>query len=135
MSFDERLPNDEGWNKENIHFWRRDYRAYLEHFFTEAFPEPHSTKQIDDGVGWGLDTDPETLGATLRTPLTVDAATFAAMCATIRTPALVIQGTDDRSRTNRRARASRRRSPERGSNASRAAVTSSMRDTRSESTC
>ena len=96
VPFDERLPNDEGWNKENIHFWRRDYRAYLEHFFTEAFPEPHSTKQIDDGVGWGLDTDPETLGATLRTPPTVDAAAFAAMCASIRAPALVIQGTDDR---------------------------------------
>ena len=96
VPFDERLPNDEGWNKENIHFWRRDYRAYLEHFFTEAFPEPHSTKQVDDGVGWGLDTDPETLGSTLRTPPTVDASAFAAMCASIRAPALVIQGIDDR---------------------------------------
>ena len=96
VSFDEALPNDEGWNKENIHFWRRDYRAYLEHFFAEAFPESHSTKQIDDGVGWGLETDPETLGATKRTPPTVDAAGFAAMCASIRAPALVIQGTHDR---------------------------------------
>jgi pimeloyl-ACP methyl ester carboxylesterase len=96
VPFDEPLPNDQGWNKENIHFWRRDYRAYLEHFFGEAFPEPHSTKQIDDGVGWGLDTDPETLGATLRTPPTVDAAAFVAMCASIRAPALVIQGTNDR---------------------------------------
>jgi len=24
------------------------------------FPEPHSTKGIEDGVGWALDTDPET---------------------------------------------------------------------------
>ncbi len=96
VPFDEPLPNDQGWNKENIHFWRRDYRAYLEYFFDQAFPEPHSTKQIDDGVGWGLDTDPETLGATLRTPPTVDAAAFVAMCASIRAPALVIQGTADR---------------------------------------
>ena len=96
VPFDEPLPNDQGWNKENIHFWRRDYRAYLEYFFDQAFPEPHSTKQIDDGVGWGLDTDPETLGATLRTPPTVDAAAFVAMCASIRAPALVIQGTHDR---------------------------------------
>jgi pimeloyl-ACP methyl ester carboxylesterase len=96
VPFDEPLPNDQGWNKENIHFWRRDYHAYLEYFFGEAFPELHSTKQIDDGVGWGLDTDPETLGATLRTPPTVDAAVFVAMCASIRAPALVIQGTNDR---------------------------------------
>ena len=73
--FEEHLPDDEGWHKENIHFWRRDYRAYLEHFFAEAFPEPHSTKQIEDGVGWGLDTDAETLAATQRTPRSSTCAT------------------------------------------------------------
>ena len=96
VRFDERLPTDEGWAMENIHFWRRDYRRYLEFFFGEAFPEPHSTKQIDDGIGWGMDTDPESLAVTHRTPRTVDAETFAAMCASIRAPTLVIQGTDER---------------------------------------
>ena len=28
------------------------------------FPEPHSTKQIEDCVGWALETDPETLADT-----------------------------------------------------------------------
>ena len=87
---------DHRWAKENIHFWRRDYRAYLEYFFSEAFPEAHSTKQFEDGVGWGLETDPESLAATKRAPPTVDPATFAQMCASIRAPALVIQGTDER---------------------------------------
>ena len=96
VRFDERLSTDEGWAMENIHFWRRDYRRYLQFFFSEAFPESHSTKQIDDGVGWGLDTDPESLAATARTPRTVDTATFSAMCASIRAPTLVIQGTDER---------------------------------------
>jgi pimeloyl-ACP methyl ester carboxylesterase len=96
IRFEERLPTDEGWAMENIHFWRRDYRRYLEFFFSEAFPESHSTKQIDDGVGWGLDTDPESLAATARTPRTIDAATYTAMCAAIRAPTLVIQGTDER---------------------------------------
>jgi pimeloyl-ACP methyl ester carboxylesterase len=96
VRFDERLPTDEGWAMENIHFWRRDYRRYLEFFFGEAFPEPHSTKQIDDGIGWGLDTDPESLAATQRTPRTFDAAAFKALCASIRAPTLVIQGTDER---------------------------------------
>ena len=29
------------------------------------FTEPHSTKPIEDGVGWGLETTPETLIATV----------------------------------------------------------------------
>jgi pimeloyl-ACP methyl ester carboxylesterase len=96
IEFEEVLPTDHRWAKENIHFWRRDYRAYLEFFFSEGFPEAHSTKQVEDGVGWGLDTDPESLAATKRAPPTVDPATFAQMCASIRAPTLVIQGTDER---------------------------------------
>jgi pimeloyl-ACP methyl ester carboxylesterase len=96
IEFEEVLATDHRWAKENIHFWRRDYRAYLEFFFGEGFPEPHSTKQIEDGVGWGLGTDPESLAATKRAPPTVDPATFAQMCALIRAPTLVIQGTDER---------------------------------------
>lgn len=96
VPFEEPLDDDAGWNKENIHFWRRDFRAYLEHFFAEAFPEPHSTKQREDAVGYGLDTDPESLAATVRAPRTVDLERFGAMCAAIRCPTLVIQGTDER---------------------------------------
>jgi pimeloyl-ACP methyl ester carboxylesterase len=96
VPFEEPLPSDDGWNKENIHFWNRDYETYLEFFFNEAFPEPHSTKQREDAVGYGLDTDPEALAATMRARRTVDPGTFAEMCASIRSPTLVIQGTDDR---------------------------------------
>jgi pimeloyl-ACP methyl ester carboxylesterase len=96
VPFEEPLPNDKGWNKENLHFWRRDFRTYLEYFFGEAFPEPHSTKQREDAVGYGLDTDPESLAATVRAPIVVDAPTLGAMCASIRQPTLVIQGEDER---------------------------------------
>jgi pimeloyl-ACP methyl ester carboxylesterase len=96
VDFEDRLPTDEGWAKENIHFWRRDFPAYLEHFFGEAFPEPHSTKHIEDGIGWARETGVESLAATKRAPPSVDVATFAAMCAAIRAPTLVIQGTHDR---------------------------------------
>ena len=41
---------------------------YLEFFFGALLPEPHSTKQIEDAVGWGLETTPETLIATLGPP-------------------------------------------------------------------
>jgi len=96
VQFEDRLPDDEGWHKENIHFWRRDYRAFLEFFFSEAFPEPHSTKQIEDGVAYGLDTDAESLAATKRAPPTLDLESFTAKCRAIRAPTLVIQGTGDR---------------------------------------
>jgi pimeloyl-ACP methyl ester carboxylesterase len=96
VSFEDRLADDHGWNKENIHYWRRDFRGYLEHFFGESFPEPHSTKQIEDAIGYGLDTDPKTLAATQRTRRTVDLERFTAMCAAIGAPTLVIQGTDER---------------------------------------
>ena len=96
VPFEEPLDDDTGWNRENLHFWRRDFRAYLEFFFGEAFPEPHSTKQREDAVGYGLETDPETLAATVRAGGSVDVATFTRMCASIRQPTLVIQGTDER---------------------------------------
>ncbi|MGH3019990.1 MAG: alpha/beta fold hydrolase, partial [Gaiellaceae bacterium] len=59
--FADALDTDEGWAKWNIHYWRRDFRGFLEFFFSQQLPEPHSTKQIDDCVDWGLQTDPETL--------------------------------------------------------------------------
>ena len=96
VSFEDPLDGNEAWNKLNIHFWRRDFRSFLEFFFAESFPEPHSTKQREDAVGYGLDTDPETLAATVRATSRVDLATLTGMCASIRRPALVIQGTDDR---------------------------------------
>lgn len=94
--FEEPLADDEGWNKENLAFWRRDFAAYLEFFFAEAFPETHSTKQREDAAAYGLDTDPESLAATVRAPSSVDLPTLTAMCAALHCPVLVIQGTDER---------------------------------------
>ena len=64
------LDTDEGWAKYNRHYWLRDYRGFVEFFFGECFTEPHSTKQIEDCIGWGLETDPETLADTMRPGLT-----------------------------------------------------------------
>jgi len=94
VPFDEVLDTEEGWAKHNIHFWRRDFTSYLEFFFGEAFNEPHSTKSIEDAVGYGQSTDPETLGSTIYgTGPGADA--FLAMCRLLRCPALVIHGDCD----------------------------------------
>ena len=61
---DEVLPTDEGWPKDKFSGWLRDYRGFLEFFFSQMFTEPHSTKPIEDCIGWGLETTAETLLAT-----------------------------------------------------------------------
>ena len=92
--FEDELDTDEGWAKENIHYWRRDFRGYLEFFFGQALTEPHSTKQIEDALGWGLETDPETLAATIRTAF-LDRDETLRLAADVRCPTLVIQGDED----------------------------------------
>jgi pimeloyl-ACP methyl ester carboxylesterase len=52
------------WGQMNPIHWREDHREFAEWFISRCFPEPHSTKGIEDGIGWALDADGETLGAT-----------------------------------------------------------------------
>lgn len=61
FSYVDKLDTTEGWAKENVHFMRAHYREYLDFFVAKIFTEPHSTKQIEDGIGWGLDTEAEQL--------------------------------------------------------------------------
>ena len=92
-SWDEELDTDDGWAKYNRHYWLRDYRGFLEFFFSRMFTEPHSTKPIEDCVGWGLETTPETLIATEEGGLTPEEART--LAAGVRCPVLVIQGSED----------------------------------------
>jgi pimeloyl-ACP methyl ester carboxylesterase/predicted glycosyltransferase len=105
--FDEVLDTDEGWAKENRHYWLRDWRGYAEFFFGEAFIEPHSTKQIEDTVGWALDTDAETLLLSFSgwNTKVVDSRTATEHARRITCPGLVVHGTDDELVEARRGRA------------------------------
>ena len=91
--WDIELDIEEGWAKYNSHYWLRDYRGFLEFFFAQMYHEPHSTKAIEDCVGWGLETTPEVLIATQAEGL--DEPTTRALAARLGTRSLVIQGTDD----------------------------------------
>jgi len=93
--FDEPRESYEGWEKWNRHYWLEDYEDFLEFFFSQAFTEPHSTKQREDAVGWGLDTDAETLVATQLAQRFEDADEVRAVTDRIRCPVLVIHGSDD----------------------------------------
>ena len=63
---DEAAADARGWGQFNAHHWRTDYRDFVEWWAEKNFTEPHSTKQIEDAIGWGLDTDPETVIAFAR---------------------------------------------------------------------
>jgi pimeloyl-ACP methyl ester carboxylesterase len=92
--FDTEYETAEGWAKYNRFHWLRDYRDFLEFFMAKMFTEPHSTKPIEDTVGWGLETDAETLVATQDGPgLTPEKSR--ALCARVRCPVLVIHGEAD----------------------------------------
>ncbi len=94
-SFEVEKPSYSGWQKYNRNYWLRDYADFVAFFFGQAFPEPRSTKQIEDTIGWGLETTPEVLAATVHgVQMGADEARAAARA--IRCPVLVIHGTDDR---------------------------------------
>ena len=57
-AFDDEQEEYVGWMKYNANYWLRDHRRFLEFFFDRCFPEPHSTKPIEDCVKWGLETTP-----------------------------------------------------------------------------
>jgi pimeloyl-ACP methyl ester carboxylesterase/predicted glycosyltransferase len=92
--WDEELDTDEGWAKDNRHYYLRDYRGFLEFFFAQMFNEPHSTKPVEDCVGWGLETTAETLIAACLGE-EMDEETARELCGRVRCPVLVIQGTAD----------------------------------------
>jgi pimeloyl-ACP methyl ester carboxylesterase/predicted glycosyltransferase len=93
--FDEEPATLEGWAKWNRHYWLRDWRGFLEFFFAQQFTEPHSTKAIEDGIGWALETDPETIIRGMEADWPHQREEALALAAAVRCPTLVIQGTDD----------------------------------------
>jgi len=93
--FTRRLQSYEAWEKWNQHYWLENYEDFLEFFFSQAFTEPHSTKQREDAVGWALETDPETAVATQLAPRLPDEQSVRELAARIACPAMVIHGQDD----------------------------------------
>ena len=93
------LDTDEGWAKENRAYWKRDWEGYIRFYISQLASEPHSTKVYDDMVGWGLDTDAETMlhdedSSCSLVPMTVEER--AELCRSISCPVLAIAGTADR---------------------------------------
>ena len=95
----DRVPSTTGWAKYNKYYWLEgDYDDFLRFFFAEMYPEPHSTKQIEDCVGWGHELAPQTLADTTAGRLGVEGAVcepIEPLCRRVECPVLVIHGDDD----------------------------------------
>ena len=93
------------WGRMNPAHWRDDHREFVEWFISRCFPEPHSTKGIEDGVGWALDSDGKTLAATAYGRIHRDRRTLRGLARNLDCPVLVISGDRDKITPPRDARA------------------------------
>ena len=94
-TFEDEIDDPHGWEKHNRRYIRENHAGFLEFFFGEMFPEPHSTKQVEDAVAYGL-AGP--VGVLLMDPAEPAASTkeeVEAICRAVRCPMLVIQGDED----------------------------------------
>lgn len=87
----------EDWDKYNYDYWLSNYPDFAAHFIGNIFCEPHSTKQIEDGVAWACDTTGPTLAMTVEARTMRPAFDLGeAMYRKITCPLLMIHGDDDR---------------------------------------
>jgi pimeloyl-ACP methyl ester carboxylesterase/predicted glycosyltransferase len=94
--FGKPMPFYRWWGHMNGVHWMKDYSGFSEWFISRCLPEPHSTKAIEDGVGWALDTDPETLVATARGEWLRNRGSLRGLAQNLDCPVLVIHGDRDR---------------------------------------
>jgi pimeloyl-ACP methyl ester carboxylesterase/predicted glycosyltransferase len=96
------------WLRYNAVQWREELPAFADWFFSRCVPEPHSTKAVEDGVGWALETDGETLIATVSDAASgirpLDRAELRALARNLRCPVLIVSGEDDKISPPRDAR-------------------------------
>src|SRR5262249_36050360 len=84
------------WGHMNLIHWQNDYPRFADWFISRCFSEPHSTKGIEDGVGWALDTDPETLAATAMGQIHGARRSLRSLAENLDCPVLVVHGSRDR---------------------------------------
>jgi pimeloyl-ACP methyl ester carboxylesterase/predicted glycosyltransferase len=95
---------DEGWARLTHWYMRRDWRGAAEFFFTEIVSEPHSSKVVEDCVGWAMQTTAEAVIASDASPLGVaDRDEVVEVLDRVRCPVLVVHGDEDRCQPAARA--------------------------------
>lgn len=94
-TYDADPPSPEGWQKYNRQHWQRDYPDFLRFFFSKVHSEPHSTKQFEDALEWGLEGDGEMLAMTQDARFDGAVQIDEAMYGRVRCPSLLVAGDAD----------------------------------------
>ena len=92
------------WGHVNPLRWPERYPEFAEWFISRCFSEPHSTKGIEDGIGWALETDHETMAATVA-DRGIDRDAMRGLAEGLDCPVMVISGDRDKITPPRDARA------------------------------
>jgi pimeloyl-ACP methyl ester carboxylesterase/predicted glycosyltransferase len=96
----------DGWDKYNLGYWQTNYADFVEHFVSNIFSEPHSTKHIEDGICWASNTTGAVLAKTVEARAIAPSFDVSeAMFRKIACPLLLIHGDDDRIQPYARAQA------------------------------
>jgi pimeloyl-ACP methyl ester carboxylesterase len=104
-TFWERREAYEGWAKRNAHYWREHYEEWVSFFMQNVFSEPHSTKPIEDAIGWARKTTPEILIASVVNPALMPRIPRDEIVGRITCPVLLMHARDDRIATVATSRA------------------------------
>jgi pimeloyl-ACP methyl ester carboxylesterase/UDP:flavonoid glycosyltransferase YjiC (YdhE family) len=89
-TFEDDLADPVGWEKYNRGYIRDHHEGFLQFFFGELFPEPHSSKQVEDAVEYGLDGSVEVLLMDNDFAFTLEEVEE--VCRQVRCPMLIVHG-------------------------------------------
>jgi len=93
--FGDMIDDPVGWQTYNAHYWKTHYPEFITFFMGRIFTEPHSTKQLEDAIGWALEIDGETLAAADRGLECCGATATRRLATQLACPVLVMHGTQD----------------------------------------
>jgi pimeloyl-ACP methyl ester carboxylesterase/predicted glycosyltransferase len=95
----------EGWDKFNREHWVAGYPDFADHFVRNIFSDTHSTRQIEEALGWASETTGAVLAKTVEArSIRPDFDISEAMYRSIRCPVLMVHGDHDQIQPYERAR-------------------------------
>jgi pimeloyl-ACP methyl ester carboxylesterase/predicted glycosyltransferase/LmbE family N-acetylglucosaminyl deacetylase len=96
---------DDRFAKFNLAYITDHYPEFVSWWMNKCASQPHSTKGIEDGIGWSLETDPATVMATIAGDVILDRPGLRQIARRIDRPTLVVCGERDGVTPARDARA------------------------------
>jgi pimeloyl-ACP methyl ester carboxylesterase/predicted glycosyltransferase len=84
------------WGQMNPAHWHEEYPEFAQWFISRCFPEQHSTKAIEDGVEWALDSDGENLIASAYGGVHRKRRRLRELAESLDCPVLVVHGDRDK---------------------------------------